>query len=113
MEKMRHKISDYFPPQTRMTQPQGGQVLWLELPQHFDVMQLYEAALKYQISIAPGIIFSPTNSYRNCLRLNFGLLWSEECDRAPGIDKVDRALEIIGALAQQQLSSSTLLKIKR
>ena len=100
---MRHRISDYFPPQTRMTQPQGGQVLWLELPQHFDVMQLYEAALKYQISIAPGIIFSPTNSYRNCLRLNFGLLWSEECDHA---------LEIIGALAQKQLSSSTLLNLE-
>ncbi|WP_019507159.1 PLP-dependent aminotransferase family protein [Pleurocapsa sp. PCC 7319] len=113
MEKMRHRISDYFPPQTRMTQPQGGQVLWLELPQHFDVMQFYEAALKYQISIAPGIIFSPTNSYRNCLRLNFGLLWSEQCDYAPRTDKVDRALEILGALAQQQLSSSTLLKIKR
>ena len=71
---------------------------------HFDVMQLYEAALEYQISIAPGIIFSPTNNYRNCLRLNFGLLWSEECNRA---------LEILGALAQQQLSSSTLLKIRR
>ena len=35
MEKMRVAVGNYFPPQTRMTYPQGGQVLWLELPQNF------------------------------------------------------------------------------
>ena len=95
MEKMRMAINNYFPPQTRMTHPQGGQVLWLELPQNFNVMELYQSALGYQISIAPGVIFSPSQSYNNCLRLNFGLLWSE---------KSDRALQILGALAQQQLA---------
>ena len=99
MERMRMAIGEYFPPQTRVTRPQGGQVLWLELPQHFDVMQLYEQALEYQISIAPGIIFSPSASYRNCLRLNCGLPWSEE---------LDRALQILGALAQQQLAQGIL-----
>lgn len=100
MSKMRRQISNYFPPQSRITKPQGGQVLWLQLPPNFDVMQLYEAALEYQISITPGIVFSPTNSYRNCLRLNFGLSWSEKCNSA---------LEILGALAQKQVAD-TLLK---
>ena len=99
MSKMRRQISNCFPPQTRMTKPEGGQVLWLQLPANFDVMQLYKAALEYQISIAPGLIFSPTNSYRNCLRLNFGLLWSQKCDYA---------LEILGALAQKQLAELLL-----
>ena len=101
MEKMRVAISNYFPPQTRMTRPQGGQVLWLELPQNFNVMKLYQAALEYQISIAPGVIFSPSQSHGNCLRLNFGLLWSDESDRA---------LQILGALAQQQLALVLLNK---
>ncbi len=99
MEKMRLAISNYFPPQTKITRPQGGQVLWLELPENFDVMQLYESALEYHISIAPGIIFSPSKSYANCLRLNCGLLWSEE---------IEKALQILGALAQQQLANKIL-----
>ena len=109
MEKMRLAISNYFPPQTRITRPQGGQVLWLELPQNFDVMQLYESALEYRISIAPGIIFSPSKSYRNCLRLNFGLLWSEESDLAKPASSGDRTLQILGALAQQQLAKKILI----
>lgn len=102
LERMRQKISDCFPPQVRMTAPKGGQVLWLEFPEGFDVLQLYEAALDYRISIAPGIIFSPTHSYRNCLRLNFGVLWS---------DQIDQAIEILGALAQQQLATMLLQKL--
>ncbi len=109
MEKMRLAISNYFPPQTRITRPQGGQVLWLELPQNFDVMQLYESALEYRISIAPGIIFSPSKSYRNCLRLNFGLLWSEDSDLAKPASSGDRTLQILGALAQQQLAKKILI----
>ena len=62
-------------------------------------MQLYEEALEYQISIAPGVIFSPSGSYRNCLRLNCGLPWSEE---------IDRALQILGALSQKQLAGKIL-----
>ncbi len=100
MEKTRLAICKYFPPQTRVTRPQGGQVLWLELPQNFDVMQFYESALEYRISIAPGIIFSPSQSYRNCMRINCGLLWSEESERA---------LQILGALAQQQLANKILV----
>ena len=99
MEKMRVAINNYFPPQTRMTHPQGGQVLWLELPKNFDTLELYQAALEYRISIAPGVIFSPSQSYKNCFRLNFGLLWSDESDRA---------LQILGALAQQQLARRLL-----
>ena len=99
MERMRMAICNYFPPETKVTRPRGGLVLWLELPREFDVMQLYEEALEYQISIAPGVIFSPSGSYRNCLRLNCGLPWSEE---------IDRALQILGALSQKQLAGKIL-----
>lgn len=99
LEKMRSTISQSFPPQIKMTYPQGGQVLWLEFPPEFDVVQLYEDALAHNISIAPGIIFSPSQSYRHCMRLNFGLIWSDE---------TAQALNILGALAQQQLATIRL-----
>ncbi|WP_017303123.1 PLP-dependent aminotransferase family protein [Spirulina subsalsa] len=99
MARMTQAICEYFPPETRVSRPQGGHVLWLELPSHFDSMILYREALEQQISIAPGIIFSPSESYRNCLRLNAGLLWSSE---------LDHAIQTLGLLTKQQLARQFL-----
>ncbi|MCU0523465.1 MAG: PLP-dependent aminotransferase family protein [Elainella sp. Prado103] len=93
MARMAQAIHDYFPPETRVTRPNGGHVLWLELPTHCNALQLYETALQHHISIAPGQIFSPSNSYENCCRLNCGLPWSDE---------IDRAMQTLGRLIAQQ-----------
>lgn len=93
--RMTQAICDYFPPETRVTQPNGGHVLWVELAPEFDSLQLYEMALQRQISIAPGIIFSPSGGYNNCLRLNCGMPWSDE---------IDRAMQTLGELIRQQIN---------
>ena len=93
MELMLQAICHYFPAETRVTQPQGGHVLWLELPQHFDAMVLYQQACEHNISIAPGIIFSASGGYNNCLRLNCGIPWS---------DSLEKAIETLGILSKQQ-----------
>jgi len=77
-----HAISKYFPPETRVTQPQGGFVLWVELPQGVDTLKLCHRMLKYKISIAPGPIFSATQKYRNCIRLNCAQPWSVALEKA-------------------------------
>jgi DNA-binding transcriptional MocR family regulator len=83
MAHITQAICDYFPESTKVTRPAGGQVLWLEMPPGFDSVALFEEALQqHQISIAPGVIFSASGSYRNCFRLNCGLPWSIEIDRA-------------------------------
>lgn len=69
-------ISQYFPPDTRVTRPQGGFVLWLELPESVDTLKLCHRMLEHKISIAPGQIFSSTPKYKNCLRLNCAQPWS-------------------------------------
>lgn len=92
--RMTQAICDYFPPETRVTHPKGGHVLWVELPAEFDSLELYETALQRQISIAPGIIFSPSGGYNNCFRLNCGMPWSDE---------IDRAMQILGELIHQQI----------
>lgn len=88
---MSELISKAFPDGTKMTRPQGGQVLWVELPPSVDSLVLHQKAILKNISIAPGPIFSAKNGYRNFIRLNFGVVWS---------DQIERAIITLGQLAR-------------
>ncbi|GAB4237206.1 MAG: PLP-dependent aminotransferase family protein [Elainellaceae cyanobacterium] len=96
IERFTQAICDYFPLETKVSRPGGGYVLWLQLPNYFDAMALYEEALQHNISIAPGVMFSPSENYQNCFRLNCGIPWCEE---------VDRAMETLGQLVKRQLAT--------
>jgi DNA-binding transcriptional MocR family regulator len=73
-------IEDYFPYNTKISQPQGGFMLWLELDKKIDTAKLYDIAINQKISFAPGRMFSLHNQYNNCMRLNYGLEWNEQVD---------------------------------
>ncbi|KJK05845.1 GntR family transcriptional regulator MpaR [Pseudomonas tussilaginis] len=75
-------IARHFPAQTRVSHPSGGYFLWLELPEQMDSLKLFQMALAQGISIAPGPIFSPTQRFRNCIRLNYGSPWTEQSEKA-------------------------------
>lgn len=92
-------IYEHFPVETKVSRPGGGYVLWLQLPEEFDSMQLYEEALQHNISIAPGAMFSPSGNYHNCLRLNCGIPWTET---------VNQAVQKLGYLAKRQLAMKLL-----
>lgn len=83
-------ISQYFPDDAKVTIPQGGLHLWVELNKRSDTVELYNTAMSNKISIAPGRMFTLQNQYTNCLKLNYGLVWS---------DKVEGALKLLGKLA--------------
>jgi len=85
-------ITDFFPGDTRVSQPQGGFVLWVELNSNIDTFRLHQEAIKQYISIAPGHIFSPQPRYKNCLRISFGQPWSAD---------IERGLKIIGKIAEE------------
>jgi DNA-binding transcriptional MocR family regulator len=85
-------IAESFPKGTRVTQPSGGFILWVEMPKGCDSVALFEKLLERGISIAPGPMFSASRRYRNCMRLSIGQLWSE---------KTAAALAEVGRLAQQ------------
>ncbi|WP_367156114.1 PLP-dependent aminotransferase family protein [Methylomonas sp. HYX-M1] len=82
VERMTAAIGAYFPPGTRVTQPAGGFVLWVELPESVDATALSRRALPQDISIAPGPIFSATQKYRNFIRLNCAVDWDERLNQA-------------------------------
>lgn len=78
--KYQGAIEAYFPQNTKISQPQGGFMLWLELDQKIDTAELYDRALQQNISFAPGRMFSQYDQYNNCMRLNYALEWNSKLD---------------------------------
>lgn len=94
-QRMREAIAEHFPEGTRVSDPQGGFVLWVELPQGCDSYELQARALERRIAIAPGPIFSVRRRFEACLRITCGLPWTPE---------LAQAVQTIGDLAHQQLA---------
>ena len=65
-------IQQHFPAGTRVTRPDGGYFLWVELPPGIDTLALQQAALAHDISLAPGALFSAREDFSHCLRINYG-----------------------------------------
>lgn len=89
--RMLQAVARHFPAGTRITRPDGGYFLWVELPAAVDALQLHRLALAQGISIAPGPLFSAKRDYRNFIRLNYG---------HPCSERIDAALATLGALAR-------------
>jgi DNA-binding transcriptional MocR family regulator len=81
VSQLSQAVMRYFPDGTRVTRPNGGIVLWVQMPEYVDSLELYKQALQEGITLAPGYMFSATEQYRNFLRLN-AAWWSYETDRA-------------------------------
>jgi DNA-binding transcriptional MocR family regulator len=75
-------IARHFPAGTKVTRPQGGYFLWVELPPNFNALQLHRLALSAGISLAPGHLFSADQRFCHHLRLNYGFHDSAELSRA-------------------------------
>lgn len=91
VDDARQIVAASFPKGTRITDPPGGYILWLELPAGVDSLALFEACLAEHIVIAPGGMFSSTDRYRHCIRLGVASTWG---------DAQRRALRRVGDLAQ-------------
>ena len=91
---MTRAIEASFPSDTKVSQPAGGFVLWLELPKHFDSRMLFDEALEHGICFAPGDVFSASRRFRNCLRLSAAYEWS--C-------RIENGVRLLGKMASRQL----------
>jgi DNA-binding transcriptional MocR family regulator len=77
-------IQKYFPSGSRLAVPEGGNLLWIELPKWADGLELYKQALRSNISIVPGPAFSTTGRYRNYVRISSTTPFSETIEQAIG-----------------------------
>lgn len=83
-------VAKHFPSGTKVTKPEGGYFLWLEMPGALDALALHRLALSHNISLAPGHLFSADHRHANCIRLNYG---------HPGGRTLDDAIKTVGQLA--------------
>jgi DNA-binding transcriptional MocR family regulator len=90
-------VTRNFPAGTRVTRPSGGYVLWVQLPESVDSLELYSLALQGGITITPGYLFSPTNQFQNFIRLN-AAAWNRP---------IERALEKLGGLVNDLVGRGT------
>jgi len=69
-----HKLlSLHLPKEARISTPQGGLVLWVQIPQ-LNSQELLKVAAKEKIYFRAGNEFSTIGLYNDCLRINIG--WS-------------------------------------
>jgi DNA-binding transcriptional MocR family regulator len=86
---VRAAIAQAFPEGTRVTRPEGGFVLWVELPPEVDGLKLHQQALRKGIAVAPGTLFTTSDRYRNCIRVS-GAFWS---------GRIREAIRTLGGIA--------------
>jgi DNA-binding transcriptional MocR family regulator len=72
VEAARQEVLATFPEGTRVTRPQGGFVLWIQLPDAYDGVEVQRKAAAAGIQILAGPLFSPTRQYRHCIRISCG-----------------------------------------
>lgn len=82
VDRMTELLTSLLPDGTAITQPQGGYVLWLQLPQEVNTFTLANRLLKRSISIAPGAIFSASDKYHNCMRISCACVWDSKVKNA-------------------------------
>ncbi len=72
VEATREEVLRLFPKDTRVSQPEGGFVLWVQLPAGCDGVEVQRKAAAVGVKILPGAVFSPSKQYRNCIRIACG-----------------------------------------
>ncbi|GEO80655.1 aminotransferase-like domain-containing protein [Pararhodospirillum oryzae] len=89
--RIRALVLEAFPEGTRISDPRGGYVFWVEGPASFDALGFHARARAHGIGIAPGPLFSPTGRFANAFRLSVG---------RPLTPGVEEAIRTLGRLAR-------------
>lgn len=97
MRRCTDQILTNFPIGTRVSEPAGGLVLWVEMPESVDSDRLYADGIRARVCVAPGTLFSARKRYRHHLRITGAWFDSE----------VEQAIARLGMLASHQVRQST------
>jgi DNA-binding transcriptional MocR family regulator len=72
VEAARQEVLRTFPDGTCVSRPAGGFVLWVQLPEGYDALDVQRRAAEAGIRILPGPAFSATRAFSRCIRLACG-----------------------------------------
>jgi DNA-binding transcriptional MocR family regulator len=91
----REIIEKYFPQGTIIWIPEGGFLLWVEVPQRIDIEAVYEAALLKNVAFSRGKAFFTTPEAKvSSMRIN--------CSR-PTTNELVQGLETLGKILSQSV----------
>jgi len=76
--EIRRNVEDFFPQHTKISTPEGGYFLWIELHKNFDSYELFNWAYTNKIGIVPGPVYSASGKFLNCIRMSCGSPVTEE-----------------------------------
>lgn len=93
-QQLSDAVTRCFPPGCKLSRPQGGLMLWAELPVQVDSRRLYDQARREHIGLAPGASFSCSQRYNHFIRLHHGEPWT---------DRLETNIKRLGQLVEQQL----------
>jgi 2-aminoadipate transaminase len=94
-------LTQHMPEEVDWTEPTGGFLTWLTLPEELDTLAMRPAATAAGVAYVPGPPFHVGNSGRNTLRLSFSHLTETELEAA-----VERLAGVVrGALEQPSASA--------
>jgi 2-aminoadipate transaminase len=94
-------LTHHMPEEIDWTEPTGGFLTWLTLPEELDTLAMRPAATAAGVAYVPGPPFHVGNSGRHTLRLSFSHLTETELETAVG----RLAAVVRGALEQPSASS--------
>jgi DNA-binding transcriptional MocR family regulator len=83
-------IRECFPKSTRVWEPAGGFMLWVELPAGVDIERVYQQAMEMKVAFCRGaVFFTSENEHVGAMRLN--------CSR-PNEAALIKGLQILGQI---------------
>jgi DNA-binding transcriptional MocR family regulator len=80
--RMSDAVASSFPHECQVSEPQGGFVLWVQMPAQVDALALHAQAAEQGVAFMPGTLFSASGKFGNYLRLNCGNAWSPAVEAA-------------------------------
>lgn len=98
---LKHQISNtaqavarYFPSNTKISAPQGGVALWVQLDDKIDSLELFRRALKSKVAVMPGIMCASGDAFNHCLRICCGI---------PYDDRIEQGIKTLGGIIKEML----------
>ena len=78
-------LGEYFPPSCSWTEPEGGMMVWVELPEGCDTWKALDKAVEKGVKYNPGPVFRADRKGTNRLRLTYSQNTSEEVEKGIAI----------------------------
>ena len=87
-------LVENLPENARVSMPDGGIVLWVQIP-GLDAVKLEQQAKEQQIDIRSGSNFSTHQFYKDCFRVNFGWPLQESSERSSAYQQIKDLCKLI------------------